>query len=127
MALVIQDKKGKGKGSKSNSEGETSQLRKKELSKIKCFACHNTGDYESWCLEKKKGQGNTQTTTLARTQLDEFVTKFEREFSLVSFLNTSSKTRSAWYLDNNASHHMIEAHDLQQPDGEGLIDPCGSC
>jgi hypothetical protein len=40
MALINQAKKGKGKGSKGNSEGATSQSgKKKDLCKIKCFAC----------------------------------------------------------------------------------------
>jgi hypothetical protein len=38
--------------------------------------------------------------------------KFEKDFSLVSFLSTSTTTRSAWYLDNGASHHMTEAQEL---------------
>jgi hypothetical protein len=109
LALVSQAKKRKGKGSKGNSEGETSQSRKKDLSKIKCFTCHKNGHYASQCLEKKKGQGKMQTTTSTETQLDEFATKFEKDFSLVSCLSTSTNTRSAWYLDNGASHHMTEA------------------
>jgi hypothetical protein len=40
LALVSQAKKGKGKGSKGNSEGATSHSSKKDLSKIKCFTCH---------------------------------------------------------------------------------------
>jgi hypothetical protein len=108
LALVSQAKKGKGKG---NSEGATSQLGKKDLSKIKCFACHKIGHYASQCREKK-GQGKTQTTTSTETQLDEFATKFEKDFSLVSCLSTNTNTRSAWYLDNGASHHMTEAREL---------------
>jgi hypothetical protein len=75
--VVSQIKKSKGKGSRGNSEGATSQSGK-DLSKIKCFACHKTGHYASQCLEKKKGQGKTQTTASAETQIDEFATKFEK-------------------------------------------------
>jgi hypothetical protein len=79
LALVSQAKKGKGKGSKGNSEGETSQPgKKKDLSKIKCFACHKSGHYASQCPEKKKGQGKSQqVATSTETQLDEFAAKFE--------------------------------------------------
>jgi hypothetical protein len=48
LALVSQAKKSKRKGSKGNSEGATSQSsKKKDLSKIKCFACHKNGHYAS--------------------------------------------------------------------------------
>jgi hypothetical protein len=87
--------------------------KKKDLSKIKCFTCHKSGHYASQCLEKKKGRGKSQqVATSAETQLDEFVVKFERDFSLVSFLSTNTVTRSVWYLDNGASRHMTEAWEL---------------
>jgi hypothetical protein len=96
MALVTQAKKGKGKGSKGNNEGETSQPRmKKDLIKIKCFVCHKSGHYTSQCLKKKKGQGKSQhVATSTETQLDEFVVKFEKEFTLVSCLSTNTVVRS---------------------------------
>jgi hypothetical protein len=45
-------------------------------------------------------------------QLDEFAVKFEKDYSLISFLSTSTTTWSAWFLDSGASRHMIEAHEL---------------
>jgi hypothetical protein len=58
--LVSKAKKGKRKGPKGNNEGETLQsIKKKELSKIKCFACHKGGHYASQCLEKKKAHGKS--------------------------------------------------------------------
>jgi hypothetical protein len=47
-----------------------------------------------------------------KRQLDEFATNFEKHFSLVSCLSMSTPTRSAWYLDNGVSRHMIKAQDL---------------
>jgi hypothetical protein len=44
--------------------------------------------------------------------LDEFATKFEKEFPLVSYLSTRIVIRSAWYLDNGASCHMTKAQEL---------------
>jgi hypothetical protein len=52
LALVSNTRKGKGKGSnkKGNSDGGTSQPgKKKDLSKIKSFACHKNGHYSSQC------------------------------------------------------------------------------
>lgn len=38
--------------------------------------------------------------------------KFESDFSLVSWLSTSTTTRSAWYLDSGASRRMTKAWEL---------------
>jgi hypothetical protein len=43
--------------------------------------------------------------------LDEFVLKFEKEFTLVSYLSTNTVTRSAWYLESGASRHMTKARE----------------
>ena len=57
-----------GSSNKGNSDGGTSQPgKKKDLSKIKFFACHKNGDYASQCLRKKKGKRKTQTTTSIET------------------------------------------------------------
>jgi hypothetical protein len=93
LALVSKTRKGKGKSSnkKGNNDGGSSQPgKKKDLSKIKCFSCHKNGHYASQCSEKKKGKGKTQKTTSTKTQLDEFAMKFEKDYSLVSFLSTST-------------------------------------
>jgi hypothetical protein len=64
-------------------------------------------------LEKKKGQGKVQqVATSTKSQLDEFVANFAKEFTLVSCFSTSTVTRSAWYLESGASYHMIEAWDI---------------
>lgn len=78
------------------------------MSKIKCFLCHKMGHYASKCPEKKKGKEKTQHV-VATTKIlkNEFTEKLEKEFSLISCLATI--TRSVWYLDSGASHHMMEA------------------
>jgi hypothetical protein len=45
-------------------------------------------------------------------QLDEFETKFEKDFSLVSYRSTNTVMRSAWFLDNGESHHMTKAREI---------------
>jgi hypothetical protein len=68
LALVNQAKKGKGNGSKGNNEGATSQSgKKKDSSKIKCFACHKNGHYASQCPEKKGKSKSQQAVTSAKT------------------------------------------------------------
>jgi hypothetical protein len=106
---------GKGKSSNkkgNNDEGSSPPGKKKDLSKIKCFLCHKNGHYVSQCSEKKKGKGKTGKTTSTKTQVDDFATKFEKFYSLVSFLSTSTSMRSAWLLDIGASHHITKAHEL---------------
>ena len=112
MALITKSKKSKGKAftKKGNNYGEGHHLeKKKSLSKIKCFVCHKQGHYASQCPKKKKGTRKTQQVATAETQLSEFATKFENDFSLVACLSTSTIVRSAWYLDSGASCHMAEA------------------
>jgi hypothetical protein len=63
-------------------------------------------------LEKNKGRGNMQTTTSTEMQLDEFAVKFEKDFSLVSFLSTNTTTKNAWYLDTGAYRHMKKSWEI---------------
>jgi hypothetical protein len=83
------------------------------LSKIKCFACQKSGHCASQCPKKKKGQGHLEyIATFAENQLDAFAAKFEKEFTLASCLSTRTITKSAWFLDSYASHHMTESREL---------------
>jgi hypothetical protein len=114
LALDSRANKGKGKGSKGNSEGENSQSsKKKDFSKIKCFAFQKSGHYPSQCPKKKNGQGNLQyVATSAENQLDEFAAKFEKEFTLASCISTRTITKGAWFLDSDASHHITKSREL---------------
>jgi hypothetical protein len=87
-------KKGPKGGNKPKSEG------KKDMSKVKCFACHKFGHYVGQCPNKKK----KQTTSSAKV---EFSTRFDKEFSLVVCLSTRATHSSVWYIDSGASRHMI--------------------
>ena len=66
-----------------------------------------------FCPEKKKGRGEKQEVAKsAKTRLSEFVAKFESDFSLVSYLSTSTVARCAWYLDSDASRHIMGTQEL---------------
>jgi hypothetical protein len=61
-------KKGPKGGNKLKGEG------KKDMRKVKFFACHKFGHYAGHCLNNKKKQ------TVASTSVEEFFTKFDKEF-----------------------------------------------
>jgi hypothetical protein len=92
-------KRGPKVGHKPKGEG------KKDMRKFKCFACHKFGHYVGQCPNKKK----KQTTTLV--EVEEFSTKFDKEFSLIVCLSLRTTTPYTWYIDSGASHHMIAVHE----------------
>ena len=51
----------------------------RDMSKVKCFACHKIGYYAN----KKKSKKETQVATSTSNEIDNFVEKFEKEFSRV--------------------------------------------
>jgi hypothetical protein len=83
------------------------------LSKIECFICHKHGHYASQCLDKKgNGKQQQEVAASAETQVNEFVAKFEKDFSMVSCLSTNTVSRNVWYVDSGASHHMASTWQL---------------
>jgi hypothetical protein len=55
---------------------------KKDMSKVKCFSCHKTGQYASQCLNKKKKKLEPKMS--ASIEVVEFTQRFEKEFSLMA-------------------------------------------
>jgi hypothetical protein len=84
VALIGRTKKGSKKGySKGKREGSSS--RKKDLSKLKCFRCHQWGDYANKCLKYKKGKAKKkQVATSTFAGMDEGSSQLETAFSMVS-------------------------------------------
>ena len=75
MAAKGKKKKGPKKGgAKQQQDGQ-----KKDLSTVKCFACHKMGHYVATCPNKKKQQ---QQQTAASAEIEDFVARFQSEFSL---------------------------------------------
>jgi hypothetical protein len=68
--VSLHAKKGRGDG-------------KKNMSKVKCFAFHKTGYYAIQCQNKKKSKKEIRVAASTSTEIDDFVEKFEKEFSRV--------------------------------------------
>jgi hypothetical protein len=92
-------RKGPKGGQKPKGEG------KKDMSKVKCFACHKFGHYAEQCPNKKKKQ------TAASAEVEEFSTKFDKEFSFIACLSSRTTTLDTWYIDSGASRHMTSVRE----------------
>lgn len=117
MTLAAKGKKGKSKkGASTNGDKGKGKQKKegkeKNLSKVKCWACQKMEHwacqkmehYAVTCLEKKnKGKGKN---VVASTEIDEFASEFEREFSFIASLSTSVAPSSIRFVDSEASRHM---------------------
>ena len=67
QALVAHTRKGK-KGGFPQREVSPEPRRKKDLSKVKCFACHEFGHYASQCPQRRRGGRKQHAST---TKVDE--------------------------------------------------------
>jgi hypothetical protein len=54
--------------------------------------------------------------------VDEFSTKFEKEFSLATCLSSTSASTSMWYIDSGASCHMTGVREYFTDLSKGDID-----
>ena len=71
ITLLSQGRASRGPTGGSSSKGE----HKKDMSKVKCFACHKTSYYVSQCPNRK---GKDERQTAASAQIEDFAKKFER-------------------------------------------------
>ena len=101
--MAAKSRKGKGKKNPSQSGAKG---KKQDMSKVKCFHCHQHRHYETNCPQKKKNNhaaGSAVGEALA--------SQFELDFSLIAGL-VSSVMGSVWFLDSGASFHMTGDRDF---------------
>ena len=102
-ALDTKARKGKGKKFPSKFEAKG---KKRDLSKVNCFHCHEHGHLATNCPQKKK---NKKVVGVAASEA--LASKFELDFSLIAFL-VSSSMGSVRYLDSGMSFHMTGDKEL---------------
>jgi len=101
---VALTRKGKSKTKKGSSGGATSKGEKKrDMSKVKCFACQKIGHYASQFPNMKKKE---KSKVAASTEVDEFSAKFKKDFSLAASPSSKEVSTHVWYISNGASSHM---------------------
>jgi hypothetical protein len=81
---------------------------KKDMSKVRCFACHKIGNYASQCPNKKNKKSELELS--ASAEVAKFAEKYEREFSLMFGPLSSGglvfKDIEVWFMDSGSSRHI---------------------
>jgi hypothetical protein len=84
---------------------------RRDLSKVRCYCCNQLGHLASHCPErkkKKKEQEGPETTTT--TTMEDFASKYDKEFSLVTLVSSVGSGgfggNIRWIVDSGASCHM---------------------
>jgi hypothetical protein len=82
----------------------------RDLSKVRCYCCNQLGHLASHCPEKKKKKETEGPEKVATTTIEDFASRFDREFSLVTLVSSvgSGGFRGdvRWIVDSGASNHM---------------------
>jgi hypothetical protein len=88
--------------------------KKKDMIKVKYFACHKTGHYASQCPNNKKKKPEPEVSN--STEVVEFAERYEKEFSLMIGLVGSGflvfEDIESWFVDSGSSRHMTELRSI---------------
>ena len=84
----------------------------RDLGKVRCYCCNKLGHLASHCLERKKKKKEQEgPKTDATIAMEDFASKYDREFSLVTLVYRVSSGGFGgdvrWIVDSGASNHMM--------------------
>jgi hypothetical protein len=84
---------------------------RRDLSKFRCYCCNQLGHPASRCPERKKKKKEPEgPETAATAAMEDFASKYDREFSLVTLVSSVDSGEFAsdirWIVDSGASCHM---------------------
>jgi hypothetical protein len=92
---------------KNNKKGSS----RRDLSKVRCCCCNQLGHLSTHCLERKKKKKESEgPETAAAVAIEDFSSKFDREFSLATLVSSVDgrgfRGDVKWIVDSGASNHM---------------------
>ena len=90
----------KGKGNKNPSQSGADG-KERDMSKVKCFHCHEHGHFATHCPQKKKNK-----QAIGSIASEALTSQFDLDFSLIAYM-VSSALGSGWYFDSGAFFHMM--------------------
>ena len=101
FSLASKAKKAKGKKFQGEEGGK-----KMDLTKVKCFHCHEHWHYAKNCPQKKESKKDPTVAAIGEA----LASQFELDFTLIACM-VNIVMGGVWYLDNDASFHMTRNRD----------------
>jgi hypothetical protein len=83
----------------------------RDLSKVRCYCCNKLGHLASHCPERKKKKKEQEgPETAATTTMEDFSSKYDKEFFLVTLVSSVDSGGFGgdfkWIVDSGASCHI---------------------
>ena len=66
---------------------------KKDLRRVRCYACNEFGHYDGQCPNKKRGKQEKEEQVTTTTEIESYIAKFEKEFFLVAVVSSCGNSR----------------------------------